>query len=209
MPRWKPDARARLVSAALELFSERGYDNTTVTEIAERAELSRATFFRYFPDKREVLTAGQEALSRLLVEGIAEAPAEATPLAAVRAGLERAAGSMTSFHRELGPGLIAVVAGSAELQARDAAKHASMTAAMVAALRERGVPPLVAALAAALGGLAFKEAYATWIADEAAPDLAVLMGKALERLHEAAGRLDVSLEGSERPRQDSNLQPTD
>ena len=90
MPRWSPDARARLVAAAIELFSERGYDRATVTDIVERAGLSKATFFRYFPDKREVLAAGQEALGRLLAEGIDEAPDGATPLAAVRAGLARA-----------------------------------------------------------------------------------------------------------------------
>ncbi|MFF7635990.1 TetR family transcriptional regulator [Kitasatospora sp. NPDC008050] len=67
MPRWKPDARQRLVVAALGLFAEQGYDETTVAQIAERAELTRSTFFRHFADKREILTAGQRALSRLQV----------------------------------------------------------------------------------------------------------------------------------------------
>ncbi len=74
MPRWEPDGRERLVLAALQLFSERGYDETTVAEIAERAGLTKSTFFRHFPDKRDVLSAGQETLSRLLVEGIDSAP---------------------------------------------------------------------------------------------------------------------------------------
>src|SRR4051812_44333589 len=90
MARWEPGARERLVVAAVDLFTEQGYDATTVAEIAERAGVTKSTFFRYFPDKRELLVAGQETLSRLLVEGIAEAPDGAGPLEAVAAGLERA-----------------------------------------------------------------------------------------------------------------------
>ena len=92
MARWEPGARERLVVAAVDLFTEQGYDATTVAQIAERAGVTKSTFFRHFSDKREVLVAGQETLSRLLAEGIAEAPAGASPLEAVAAGLERASG---------------------------------------------------------------------------------------------------------------------
>src|SRR5947207_6679861 len=85
MSRWEPGARERLVMAAVDLFTEQGYDATTVAEIAERAGVTKSTFFRYFPDKRELLVAGQEALSVLLAQGIADAPPEATPLEAVAA----------------------------------------------------------------------------------------------------------------------------
>src|SRR5690349_20436113 len=87
MARWEPGARERLVVAAVELFTEQGYDATTVAEIAARAGVTKSTFFRHFPDKREVLVAGQATLARLLAEGIAEAPATAMPLDAVAAGL--------------------------------------------------------------------------------------------------------------------------
>ena len=90
MGRWEPGARERLVVAAVDLFTEQGYDATTVAQIAERAGVTKSTFFRHFPDKRELLVAGQETLSRLLAEGIAEAPDDASPLEAVAAGLERA-----------------------------------------------------------------------------------------------------------------------
>jgi AcrR family transcriptional regulator len=89
MARWEPGARERIVLAALDLFTEQGYDDTTVAQIAERAGITKSTFFRHFPDKRELLAAGQETLSRLLAEGIAEAPKDASPLEAVAAGLER------------------------------------------------------------------------------------------------------------------------
>ena len=65
MARWKPGARERLVVAAADLFSEQGYDATTVTQIAARAGVTKSTLFRHFPDKREILVAGQETLSRL------------------------------------------------------------------------------------------------------------------------------------------------
>ncbi len=179
------------MTAALELFSERGYDATTVAEIAERAGLSRATFFRYFPDKREVLAAGQQSMTRLLTEGIAQAPEDATPLSAVRSGLEHAAASMTDFHRRLGPGLVAVIADNPELQARNAAKHAGMTAAMVQALADRGVPDRLAALAADLGGMAFTEAYSAWILGAGGQDdLVEMIGAALDGLQEDLTRLD-------------------
>ena len=162
MARWEPGARERLVLAAVDLFTEQGYDATTVAQIAERAGVTKSTFFRHFPDKRELLVAGQEALSRLLADGIAEAPAGAGPMDAVAAGLERASSTMGPLNRELGPRLKAAVATSAELQERDALKSVSLAAAMTAALVARGVPDPVAAVAGELGVLAFKRGYAEW-----------------------------------------------
>jgi AcrR family transcriptional regulator len=162
MGRWEPGARERLVVAAVDLFTEQGYDATTVAQIAERAGVTKSTFFRHFPDKRELLVAGQETLSRLLAEGIAEAPAEASPLEAVAAGLRRACGAMGQMNRELGPRLKAAVAASAELQERDALKTVSLAAAMTSALVARGVPDPTAALAGELGVLAFKRGYTVW-----------------------------------------------
>jgi len=162
MGRWEPGARERLVVAAVDLFTEQGYDATTVAQIAERAGVTKSTFFRHFPDKRELLVAGQETLSRLMAEGIAEAPANATPLEAVAVGLERASTAMSTVSRELAPRLKAAVAASAELQERDALKSVSLAAAMTAALVARGVPGPTAALAGELGVLAFKRGYAEW-----------------------------------------------
>jgi AcrR family transcriptional regulator len=190
MPRWDPDARERLVAAALHLFSEQGYDDTTVAEIADRAGLTKSTFFRHFPDKREVLAAGQETLSQLFAEGIAAAPADASALAAVASGLDRAAGAMTPLNRELGPRLHAVIAASAELQERDALKQVGLAAAMAAALRTRGIPDLAATLAAELGMLAFKEAYAAWVAADNEQELSELARAALDQLRTTVLELD-------------------
>ena len=113
MARWQPGATQRLVVAAVDLFTEQGYDATTVAQIAERAGVTKSTFFRHFSDKREVLVAGQAALSQLLAKGIAEAPVGASPLEAVAAGLERASSEMGPMNRELGPRLKVAVAASA------------------------------------------------------------------------------------------------
>jgi AcrR family transcriptional regulator len=162
MARWQPGAAQRLVVAAVDLFTEQGYDATTVAQIAERAGVTKSTFFRHFSDKRELLVAGQETLSRLLADGIGEAPATASPLEAVAAGLERASTAMGPANREIGPRLKAAVAASTELQERDALKSVGLAAAMTAALIARGVPEPTAHLAAELGVLAFKRGYARW-----------------------------------------------
>lgn len=162
MPRWEPGVRERLVLAAVDLFTEQGYDATTVAQIAARAGTTKSTFFRHFPDKRELLVAGQETLSRLFAEGIAAAPEGASPLEAVAAGLERASSAMGPMNRELGPRLETAVAANVELQERDAMKRVGLAAAMTGALVERGVPEPTAQLAAELGVLAFKQGFARW-----------------------------------------------
>lgn len=162
MPRWKPDARERLTVAALDLFTEQGYDETTVAQIAEKAGLTRSTFFRHFGDKHEILTAGQEMLSTLFAEGIAAAPASASPMDAVAAGLDRAAGAMTEFNRDLGPRLHAATEANEELRWRSAMKSVVIAAAISDALVARGVAIATAQVAAELGVLAFGAGYRAW-----------------------------------------------
>ena len=191
MSRWEPGARERLVLAAVDLFTEQGYDATTVAQIAERAGVTKSTFFRHFPDKRELLVAGQETLSRLLTEGIAEAPGNASPLDAVAAGLERASSAMGPMKRDFGSRLKAAVAANAELQERDALKSVSLAAAMTTALVARGVPDPTAALASELGVLAFKRGYAEWSEGDrdAEDELAGYALAALDELRAASASL--------------------
>src|SRR4051794_66180 len=91
MGRWEPDARGRLAVAALELYAERGYEQTTVADIAERAGVTERTFFRHFADKREVLFDGSATLQETVVKAIAAAPEDAAPIEAVGAAFEHAA----------------------------------------------------------------------------------------------------------------------
>jgi AcrR family transcriptional regulator len=189
MARWEPGARERLVLAAVDLFAEQGYDATTVAQIAERAGVTKSTFFRHFPDKHELLTAGQQTLSRLLAEGIAEAPDTATPLEAVAAGLARASNAMGPMNHELAPRLKAVVAANVELQERDALKSVGLAAAMTDALLTRGVPSPTAHLAAEVGVLAFKQGYAQWLRARPDATLAPYVLAALEDLRTASQSL--------------------
>ncbi len=191
MARWEPGARERLVVAAVDLFTEQGYDATTVAQIAERAGVTKSTFFRHFPDKRDILVAGQQTLSQLLADGIAGAPVGASPLEAVAAGLERVSSAMGPMNRELGPRMKAAVAASAELQERDALKSVGLAAVMTTALLARGVTDPTAHLAAELGLLAFKRGYAEWSEGDrdAQDELAQYTLAALDELRAASASL--------------------
>ena len=97
MARWEPNARERLERAALALFIEHGYDATTVAEIADRAGLTKSTFFRHFADKREVLFGGQDMLARWA------APENSQPFAEIaRAALRELQASATTLGEQTG-----------------------------------------------------------------------------------------------------------
>lgn len=187
--RWEPDARERLVRAALDLFGEQGYDATTVAQIAERAGLTKSTFFRHFPDKRELLVAGQDTLATLLTEGAAAAPDSATPMETVLAALDATTAAFTPDRRELGPKLQAAIAASAELQERDTLKHVGLAAILTEALHRRGVPDPAASLAAEIGMLAFKRAYARWVTAGETAELAALTREELRAVQAATSTL--------------------
>src|SRR5271169_521895 len=125
MGRWEPNARGRLEQAAMELFIERGFEQTTVTEIAERAGLTERTFFRYFADKREVLFWGAGALQEILVSAIEDAPEDATPIEALAASLA-AAGTLLQERREAARRRQAVIAANDELRERELVKLATL-----------------------------------------------------------------------------------
>ena len=139
MGRWEPNARGRLEQAALELYAERGFEQTTVAEIAERAGLTERTFFRHFADKREVLFAGADTLQELFVSAVAE---RARVRRAARRGGGGARGrrpTCSQERREYARRRQAVIAANAELQERELIKLASLSAALADALRRRGV----------------------------------------------------------------------
>lgn len=190
MARWEPNARERLVRAAVDLFTEQGYDATTVTQIADRAGgLTKTTFFRHFPDKREVLFAGQDIHIRLLADALAAAPAEATPLEAVAAALDALAGSSGEDRRELAARLKVLIADNAELRERAIFKHASLATAVADGLRRRGVPDRTATLAADIGMRAFDEAFARWARPDDRRSLVEHARVALGELREAVAGL--------------------
>ena len=179
MGRWQPGAQERLVDAALELYAELGFDRTTVAEIAERAGVTERTFFRYFADKREVLFAGGHLLEERMVDGIAAADPDLSALDAAVTGLAQAVDAIEwSFARRRNE----VVAAHPALQERELLKLDSLSRAAATALRERGAPPLAAALAGESAVAVFKTAFAEWVASGVPRELPTVMGEVLDEL---------------------------
>src|SRR5580658_7613192 len=170
MARWEPDSRGRLEEAALALFGEHGFENTTVADIAARAGLTERTFFRYFADKREVLFSGSGALQDFLVDSVARAPAAMSPIDAVARALAETS-SFFEQRRDFARQRHALIGAHPELQERELIKFASLAAAIGEALRRRGVPATAAGLAADAGMTIFKLAFESWIEDGKKRDL--------------------------------------
>ena len=181
MSRWEPDARGRLERAAMELYLERGFDQTTVAEIAARAGLTERTFFRYFADKREVLFAGAGQLQDFLVSALASAPDSAAPIDAVAAALQ-AAGALLQERGAYAGQRQAVIAANAELQERELIKLAALAAALAGTLRQRGVKDPTASLASEAGIAVFKIAFERWVTETSQRDLPQLIRESLDEL---------------------------
>jgi AcrR family transcriptional regulator len=181
MGRWQPDARGRLEKAAMELYVERGFDETTVAEIAKRAGLTERTFFRHFADKREVLFAGAAMLQDLFVGAVTHAPADVPPVDAAMAGVV-AGGAVIQERPAFSRQRYEIIAANAELQERELIKLASLSAALAGALRQRGVPDHAASLAAEVAITVFRVAFERWVSDPVDRDLPTLMGESLDEL---------------------------
>ena len=181
MARWEPDSRGRLEHAALALYGERGFENTTVAEIAARAGLTERTFFRYFADKREVLFWGASTLQEYLVSAIADAPDSATPIDAV-AGAIGAAGALLQERRDYARQRQIVIAANAELRERELVKLAALASALADALRQRGVTAGAAALSAEAGIAVFRVAFERWVNGSGQQDLPQLIRESLAEL---------------------------
>ena len=187
MVRWEPHARGRLEQAALALYGERGFENATVAEIAERAGLTQRTFFRHFADKREVLFGGGAGLEELIVTSVAEAPESLPPIDAAAVGLEAAgerffvaARRPTSRQRQ------AIIDANPELQERERTKLSSLSAALAEALRARGLDDPAATLTAEIAVAVFKTAFARWIDAASDKDFPQLVEESLAQLRALA-----------------------
>ena len=156
--------RDRLVGAALALFRAHGYDRTTAAQIAARAGVTERTFFRHFPDKREVLFDGEARVRAALTAAIAEAPAELGPIAMLFRAF-RAFAPMLEANRAYSEPRHQVIAATPALHERELAKVAALTEALAGALRARDVAELSATLAADAGMVAFVQATLAWLND--------------------------------------------
>ena len=189
--RWPLDARERLETAALDLFVENGYEETTVAQIADRAGLNRATFFRHFADKREVLFGGEDVLAGLFADAIQAAPPDAAPTDCLQAALAAVAAAMTPQQRARAAQRVLVATANAEVQERGLLKHARMAASIRSALRERGTDELTARLGAEIGMLAFSVAVERWMASEEDVPFSVHAAGALSDLRARAAELQT------------------
>ena len=190
MVRWQPDAPARLQQAALALYGERGFEETTVAEIAERAGLTKRTFFRYFADKREVLFRGSEVLENQMVSAIADAPAGAPALALIAAALDAAAARFEPV-REFAIPRHRIIAASPELQERELIKLASLTTALTQALRARGLAGSGAALTANMAVGLMHVTFEQWVAQANRETFQSLARQALAQLREIVSAASV------------------
>ncbi|MFF1868400.1 TetR family transcriptional regulator [Streptomyces sp. CB03911] len=181
MGRWEPNARGRLEQAALDLYRERGFEQTTAAQIAERAGLTERTFFRHYADKREVLFGGSQALEQVFVDTLAGTPDTAAPIDAMAATLEAVAAFFLDRH-EFARRRQAVITANAELRERELVKLASLSAALAATLRRRGVKDPAASLTAEAGIAVFKVGFERWVGDDGDRSLA-------DHLREALGEL--------------------
>jgi AcrR family transcriptional regulator len=185
MTRWEPDSRGRLEMAALTLYLERGFDHTTVAEIAERAGVTERTFFRHFADKREVLFSGGATFLTLITSGAAAADEELGPLDAALNGFE----SVSAFfqdRRELVLQRHRVIAANAELRERELIKLQALSIALADTLRGRGVSESSAGLIAEVAVAVFKSSFEVWVADPESRELTQVLRQSLSELRSLA-----------------------
>ncbi|WIX86691.1 TetR/AcrR family transcriptional regulator [Amycolatopsis sp. DG1A-15b] len=186
MARWDPGTADRLRKAALELFAEHGYDAVTITQIAERAGITRRSYFRYFPDKREVLFAGAEQLPLAVAEAVLAAEEAESPLRTALGALVEVGTRVTRLV-DPSPERRAVIASSAELRERERSKGAAITAAIQDALERRGTPPELAKPAAQVAAIVFGDAFDRWIDEGGKQEFPAYLETAAATLREACG----------------------
>jgi len=182
MPRSGAEARDRLERAALELYAERGYEQTTAADIAARAGVTARTFFRHFADKREVLFHVEAGLQEEMARALAAVPDDVPPLAAMLQAFRSMAPGMEA-NRQLAEARHRVIAATPALRERELAKAAGMAATVAAGLRARGLSEWEAGLFAQVGTAALGHAVHAWTADPSA-DYDELVVRTFASLHE-------------------------
>ncbi len=182
MPRDGSKARARLRDAALELYREHGYDETTTAQIALRAGVTERTYFRHFPDKREVLFDGQSELTEILLHA---ADAADPGLAAFRVAIEALTATVPLLvaNRPVAEMRARIINVTPALQERALAKIAALTDTLVSALIQRGTTPPTARLAAQVAMAAFDRASRQW-GENPTSDLNACIAEAADEVRE-------------------------
>jgi AcrR family transcriptional regulator len=181
MGRWEPGASVRLRAAAMDLYVEQGFEQTTVAEIAERAGVTSRTFFRYFSDKREVLFEGSATLQQNLVTALENAPESASPMDAIWVVLDIAA-EMLGQHHDFSQLRQTVIVANPELMERELIKMAKISSALADGLRRRGVLEPAASLAAEVGIAILRVAFERWVSGPRNRKLATAMRESFDQI---------------------------
>jgi len=182
MSRWEPNARDRLERAAIELFIEQGFAETTVPQITARAALTTRTFFRHFADKREVLFARDAELPALVARLAADAPASLSPMMLIAYALETVAATRLEGQRAYLRTRRAIIQVDEGLRERELRKLSALSDAINQGFRDRGVDELAALLAAQLAVTVFSVTISRWLDQDGAQPLSALVHDTLRAL---------------------------
>ncbi|CAD6002514.1 TetR/AcrR family transcriptional regulator [Agreia sp. COWG] len=186
MARWQPDARERLEKAAFDLFVERGFADSTVPEIAQRAGLSTRTFFRHFADKREALFADENAIPELASRMIAEAPEGTSAMQIVADGFDEVAARQFTRPKQYFLARHVVIQSDEGLRERELRKQAALVDALRRGFEGRGIDPLEALLASHLTGTVFSVSIGRWLSPGETASLPELLHDTFDRLRRTA-----------------------
>jgi len=186
MSRWQPNARDRLERAAVELFIEQGFAETTVPQITARAGLTTRTFFRHFADKREVLFARDEELPALVARLAADAPASLSPMMLIAYALETVAATRLEGQRAYLRTRHAVIQADEGLRERELRKLSALSDAISQGFRDRGVGELTSILAAQLAVTVFSVTISRWLDQDGEQPLSDLVHDTLRALRSVA-----------------------
>ena len=181
MGRWKPEARERLLSAAVELFSEQGFAATTVPQITERAGLTTRTFYRHFADKREVLFGPESspAQARAVLE---QAPRGLGTAEFLAWGLRLIARAHFDGHRDSFRVIQALIDSDESLQERALRKRETLRSLLGEALQRRGLGEQRSRLLAEATVSAYYIAFDQWLRSESDVSIDTLAIEALSAL---------------------------
>lgn len=165
--RKREQTQARLAKVAMELFLARGFEATTLDDIAAAADISRRSFFHYFASKEDVVLAWQDGSTDAMIAAIAARP-EAEPM------LTAAENAILAMARQLKPDAAMAMARlkreTPALQAREQVKYEKMERAMATALAKRArskAEQVEARLVAMVTTGAIRIASEGWLAEEA------------------------------------------
>ena len=161
----KADTSARIATAALELFAERGYADVTVGEVAAAAGVGERTLYRYFADKDDLLFAGDEQMRAALGSAMDQQPDGRAPFTVLLEAGVAVARTLEDRRDEVAR-RADIISASPALTARERAKHVTWEAVLARSLVRRGVDPVEAALLGRVAVVCYDEAMARWLAQE-------------------------------------------